>query len=321
MRAVRVSEPGGPEAMRLENVEVPEPGHGEVRVRVVAAGVNFVDVYFRSGLYPASPPFTPGMEAAGLVDAIGPGVTEVAEGDQVAYSGTLGAYAEYTIVPAPELVAVPSDLELETAAAIMLQGMTAHYLATSTYALGPDDTALVHAGAGGVGLLLTQIAKRRGATVYTTVSTDEKAALSTGAGADHVIRYTEVDFAERVAELMPGGVDVVYDSVGRDTFDRSLDCIRPRGLAVLYGQSSGPVDPVDPQRLNAAGSLYLTRPKLANYTANPHELASRATDLFDWVRDGDLAVRIGETHPLEEAATAHRRLEGRETTGKVLLTT
>lgn len=319
MRAIRVGQVGGPEAMRLEDIELPEPGEGQVRVRVAAAGVNFIDVYFRTGVYPVPTPFTLGMEAAGTVDAVGPGVTDFAEADRVAFVQFPGAYAEYAIVPAERLVPVPSEVELTTAGAVMLQGMTAHFLASSTFPLGHGDTALVHAGAGGAGLLLTQVAKLRGATVYTTVSTEAKAELSRQAGADEVILYTEADFREEIERLAPGGVDVVYDSVGADTFDRSIDCLRPRGTLVLFGQSSGPVEAVAPQRLNAAGSLYLTRPNLAHYTADREELLWRASDLFSWVTSGELDVRIGETHPLEDAATAHRRLEGRQTTGKVLL--
>jgi NADPH:quinone reductase len=320
MRAVRVHEFGGPDALQIDDLEVPEPGPGEVRVRVAAAGVNFIDVYHRTGAYPGEPPLVPGMEAAGHADALGEGVEGLAEGDAVAYAMVPGAYAEHAVVPADRLVPVPEGVEVTTAAALMLQGMTAHYLATSTVPLGEGDRVLVHAAAGGVGLLLTQIAKLRGATVYGTVSTEEKAALASGAGADEVIRYTEESFKERVSALTGGrGVDVVYDSVGKDTFDDSMACLRPRGHLVLFGQSSGAVAPVDPQRLNSGGSLYLTRPSLGYYVADRQELLQRAGDVLGWVRDGRLQVRIGETHPLADAAVAHRRLEGRQTTGKVLL--
>ncbi len=320
MRAIRVEAVGGPEALQVREVPVPEPGDGEARVRVTASGVNFIDVYTRTGAYKVPPPFTPGMEAAGVVDAVGPGVSGVSVGDRVAYAMQIGSYAEQAIVPAWKLVPVPEDVDLEVAAAVMLQGMTAHYLTQSTVQLGEGQTALVHAAAGGVGLLLTQIAKRCGAVVYGTVSTEEKAALAKAAGLDEVIRYTEVDFQEEVARLTNGtGVDVVYDSVGKDTFDRSMACLRPRGYLVLYGQSSGAVPPVDPQRLNRGGSLYLTRPSLGHYMTDAEEAASRAGDLFRWIREGKLNVRIGESHSLEDAGLAHERLTGRKTTGKVLL--
>jgi len=321
MRAIRVREVGGPEVLKVEDVEAPTPGEGEVRVRVAASGVNFIDVYFRTGAYSTPTPFTPGMEAAGTVDAVGPGVSGLAVGDRVAYAMHLGSYAEQVVLPAWKLVPVPDGVALDVAAAVMLQGMTAHYLACSTFPLADGHRALIHAGAGGVGLLLIQIAKRRGAVVYTTVSTEEKAELARQAGADEVIRYDQSDFGEEVARLTGGkGLDVVYDSVGLDTFDRSLASLRPRGCMVLFGQSSGAVPPVDPQRLNSGGSLFLTRPTLGHYIATPEELHQRAGELFGWIRDGDLDVRIGETHPLERAGEAHERLTGRKTTGKVLLT-
>jgi NADPH:quinone reductase len=319
MRAIRVSETGGPSVMTVEDVPTPEPGTNEVRVKVAAAGVNFLDVYFRSGQYPAELPLTPGVEAAGTVEAVGAGVTDAAIGDRVAFMGVRGAYAEQVIVPSERLVPVPQGITLEQAAAVMLQGVTAHYLATSTFPLEAGHSALVHAGAGGVGLLLTQIAKMRGATVYTTVSTEEKAERSRSAGADHVILYTEVDFAGELRRLGPEGVHVVYDSVGRDTFDQSLTCLRERGMAVLFGQSSGAVDPVAPQRLNTGGGLFLTRPSTAHYAARRDELLARAADVFAWVADGRLQVRIDETHELGDAPRAHERLEGRRTTGKLLL--
>ena len=320
MRAIRVEEVGGSGALRLRDVPVPEPGDGEARVRVAATGVNFIDVYTRTGAYKVPTPFTPGMEAAGVVNAVGSGVSNVDVGDRVAYAMHIGSYAEQVIVPTWKLVKVPGRVDLETAAAVMLQGMTAHYLTHSTVRLSEGQTTLVHAAAGGVGLLLTQIAKRCGATVYGTVSTAEKAELALAVGLDEVIRYTESDFAEEVARLTDGrGVDVVYESVGKDTFDQSMTCLCARGSLVLYGQSSGAVPPVDPQRLNAGGSLYLTRPSLGHYAANAEEVAWRAGDLFSWIQGGELDVRIGETHPLEDAGVAHDRLTGRKTVGKVLL--
>ncbi len=319
MRAIRIAAHGGPEVLTIDDSPEPEPGPGQVRIRVAAAGVNFIDVYFRTGAYPSELPFTPGLEAAGTVDAVGAGVDGVAPGDRVAFAMCPGAYAEAVVVPADRVVAVPEWVELHTAAALMLQGMTAHYLATSTYLVSEGDRILVHAAAGGVGHLLTQIAAARGATVFATVGSAEKADLAREAGAHEIIRYDEEDFGAALAERAGVGIDVVYDSVGKTTFDRSLTCLRPRGLMVLYGQSSGAVPPVDPQRLNREGSLYLTRPNLGDYIATREELRSRAADVFDWVGDGSLHVRIGETHPLEHAAEAHRRLEGRATTGKVLL--
>ncbi|MEX1256283.1 MAG: quinone oxidoreductase [Gemmatimonadota bacterium] len=320
MRAIRVHEIGGAEVLGVEEIAAPTPGEGEARVKIAAAGVNFIDVYQRTGAYKMPLPFTPGMEGAGVVDAVGAGVTGVKVGDRVAYAMQAGSYAEQAIVPAWKLVPVPDAVELDAAAAVMLQGMTAHYLAFSTFPLAKGQRALVHAAAGGVGLLLTQIAKRLGATVYGTVSTEQKAELARATGADEVIRYDQTDFAEEVRRFTGGeGLDVVYDSVGKDTFDRSMSVLRPRGMMVLYGQSSGAVPPVDPQRLNSGGSLFLTRPTLGHYIASPVELRRRAGDLFDWIASGELKVRIGERHPLEEAGVAHERLTGRKTTGKVLL--
>lgn len=320
MLAIRVKQPGGPEVLVPEEVPVPEPGPGQVRIRVKAAGVNFIDVYHRSGLYPLPLPMTPGSEAAGVVDAVGPGVEGFAPGDRVAHAMSVGSYAEYQVVNADRLVRVPEDLSFEDAAAAMLQGMTAHYLACSTFPLGPGHRALVHAAAGGVGLLLVQMAKLRGATVYGTVSTEEKAALARDAGADEVILYTRTDFEAEVRRLTDGqGVDVVYDSVGRTTFSAGLRCLKPRGYMVLFGQSSGPVDPLDPQVLNQRGSLFLTRPSLAHYAADPQELAWRAEELFGWIRSGQLKLRIDRTLPLARAEEAHRLLEGRATAGKLLL--
>lgn len=320
MRAIRVEEVGGAGALKLQDVPSPTPGEGEARVRVEASGVNFIDVYMRTGAYPVPPPFTPGMEGAGVVEAVGDRVETVTAGDRVAFAMHIGSYAEEVVVPAWKLVKIPDSVELDVAAAVMLQGMTAHYLACSTVTLGSGNRALIHAAAGGVGLLLTQIAKRAGATVYATVSTGEKADLASAAGADHVIRYTETDFAEELRRLTDGeGVHVVYDSVGKDTFDGSMTCVTPRGHLVLFGQSSGAVPPVDPQRLNAAGSIYLTRPSLAHYAANVGEIAWRADELFSWIGSGELDVRICESHRLEDAGVAHERLTGRKTTGKVLL--
>ena len=320
MKAVIVREHGGPEVLRFEETPVPKPGPGEALVRVEAAGVNFIDIYYRKGLYSTALPFTPGAEAAGVVEEVGPGVDAVQPGMRVAWAMGLGAYAEYALHSADRLVPVPDGVSPKQAAAALLQGMTAHYLVRSTYKLREGDRCLVHAAAGGVGLLLVQIAKKQGATVYGTVSTEEKAKLAREAGADHVILYSEEDFAGRVRELTGGeGVDVVYDSVGAATFDRSLDCLRPRGTLVLFGQSSGPVPPVDLQVLNAKGSLYVTRPSLSHYTLTRAELLERAADLFAWLADGSLKLRIDTELPLAEAATAHRLLEGRKTAGKVLL--
>ena len=321
MRAIRVHEYGGPEVFKLEEITLPEPGGGEAIVTVEAAGVNFIDVYHRTGLYPGALPFTPGMEAAGVVEAVGPGVYEVEVGDRVAYAMERGSYAERAVVPAWKLVRLPESLDAEAGAAAMLQGMTAHYLTRSTYPLAGGETALVHAAAGGVGLLLVQMAARIGATVIGTVSTEEKARLAREAGADAVILYTEGDFAEEALRLTDGrGVHVVYDSVGQATFDQSLACLRPRGLLALFGQSSGSVPPIDPSVLaTGGGSLFLTRPGLAHYAADRGELLERAGDVLHWVATGELRLRIDRTYPLSEAAEAHRALEGRQTAGKVLL--
>jgi NADPH2:quinone reductase len=320
MQAVRIHQTGGPEVLRAETVPVPRPAPGQVVVRLEASGVNFIDVYKRTGLYPVPLPATLGEEGAGTVTALGEGVSGLREGDRVAWAGVIGAYAEYAAVPAARVVPVPAGVETPAAAALMLQGMTAHYLATSTFRLGEGDTCLVHASAGGVGLLLVQIARRVGARVIGTAGTEAKAALAREAGAHHVIVYTSQDFVAETKRLTNGrGVEVIYDSVGKSTFLPGLDALAPRGMMVLFGQSSGSVDPIDPQLLNRKGSLYLTRPVLGHYTATTEELRRRAEDLFSWVRDGELAVRIGRTFPLAEAAAAHRALEGRTTTGKVLL--
>lgn len=320
MKAIRARAPGGPEVLRLEEIAVPAPGPGQVLVQVEAAGVNFVDVYQRTGQYPVTAPFTPGQEAAGRVSATGAGVTAPQVGDRVAYTGVLGAYAEYAVVPADRTVVLPDGVSARQGAAAMLQGMTAHYLATTTYPLRPGDTCLVHAAAGGVGLLLCQIAKLRGARVLGTVSTRQKAELARGAGADEVVLYTEQDFEAEVKRLTGGaGVQVVYDSVGRTTFEKGLNCLARRGLMVLFGQSSGPVGPFDPQVLNQKGSLFLTRPTLAHYIAARAELEARAADVLGWIARGTLKLRLAHEFPLAQAAEAHRQLEGRKTTGKVLL--
>lgn len=320
MKAVRVHKYGGPEVLTLENVPVPEPKAGEARVKIEAAGVNFIDIYQRTGLYPLQTPFTLGMEGAGTVDAVGDGVSEVRPGDRVAYAMILGSYAEYAVVPAWKLALLPANIDAKSGAALMLQGMTAHYLAHSTYPLKRGESALVHAAAGGVGLLLIQIAKQRGATVIGTVSTEAKARLAKDAGADHLILYTETDFADEVKKITSGrGVHVVYDSVGQSTFEKSLDCLRPRGYMVLFGQSSGSVPPFDAGKLVAKGSLFLTRPTLIHYTSDRAELLERAGDLFSWTASRKLKLRIEKTFVLAEAAEAHRQLEGRQTAGKIIL--
>ena len=320
MKAIRVHAPGGPEALRFEEIERPAPGPGQVLVKVEAAGVNFVDIYQRTGHYKVPLPFTPGQEAAGTVAVVGPGVTEPRLGDRVAYATVLGAYAEYAVVPADRVVELPEGVSAKQAAAAMLQGLTAHYLANSTYPLKPGDACLVHAAAGGVGLLLCQIAKLRGARVLGTVSTREKAALARGAGADEVILYTEQDFETEVKRLTNGaGLQVIYDSVGNTTFEKGLSCLALRGMMVLYGQSSGPVGPFDPQVLSQKGSLFLTRPTLVHYIATRVELLARASEVLGWIKSRKLALRIERELPLAQAAEAQRLLEGRQTTGKVLL--
>jgi NADPH:quinone reductase len=320
MRAVRITEPGGPEALEVLEVPEPEPGAGQLLVRVAAAGVNFIDTYQRSGAYPLDLPATLGLEGAGEVVAVGSGIKHRRVGDRVAWTGLLGSYAEQVLVPEEQAVVVPGDLELDIAAALMLQGMTAHYLSYSTKHLGEDDTVLVYAPAGGVGQLLVQLASWRGARVLAATSTDDKALRAQELGADEVIRYRDVDVADAVADLTDGkGVDVVYDSVGADTFESSLRCLKPRGLMVLYGQSSGPVGPIDPQVLNQHGSLYLTRPSLAHYSADPDELEWRATTMLEFAAHGQLDVAIHDRYPLDDAADAHRDLESGETSGKLLL--
>ncbi|HEX2928710.1 MAG TPA: quinone oxidoreductase [Candidatus Binatia bacterium] len=320
MKAVRVHKHGGADALVIDDIPIPEPKPGETRVKIEASGLNFIDIYHRTGLYPLQTPFTLGVEGAGVVDAVGDGVTEVKKGDRVAYAMIPGSYADYAIVPAARLAPVPANVDAKAAAALMLQGMTAHYLTHSTYALKRGDTALIHAAAGGVGLLLTQVAKMLGARVIGTVSTEAKAQLARQAGVDDVILYTQQDFLAEVKKLTDGGgVEVVYDSVGATTFDKSLECLRPRGYLVLFGQSSGPVPPFDPGKLAAKGSLFLTRPTLAHYALTRAELLQRSGDLFNWIAAGKVKLRIDKTLPLTEAAEAHRLLEGRKTTGKLVL--
>jgi NADPH:quinone reductase len=320
MSAMRIRTPGGPETLIEERVAVPAPAPSEALVRVEFAGVNFIDIYKRAGLYKVPLPTTLGEEGAGTVESVGDGVTEVRPGDRVAWASVLGAYAEYATVPAKRLVPVPAGVDTRIAAAVMLQGMTAHYLSASTYPLKQGDRCLVHAAAGGVGLLLVQLAKRRGAYVIGTAGSDEKAELARGAGADEVIVYTRQDFVQEVKRLTDGrGVQVIYDSVGKTTFLPGLDVLAQRGMMVLFGQSSGPVDPLDPQLLNQKGSLFLTRPTLAHYAAAREELLWRSGELFASIARRELSVRIGAEFPLADAAQAHRALEGRRTTGKVLL--
>jgi NADPH2:quinone reductase len=320
MKAVRVHAPGGPEALKVEDVSEPTPKPGEAVVKVDAAGLNFIDVYQRSGLYKLDMPLTLGLEAGGTVTAVASGVTEVKVGDKVAYTGVPGAYAQYAAVPAAKLVVLPQGVSTRQGAAAMLQGMTAHYLACTTYPLKKGDTCLVHAAAGGVGLLLCQIAKMRGARVIGTVSTDEKAKLAREAGADEVILYTTQDFEAETKRITGGkGLQVVYDSVGKTTFEKGFNVLAPRGMMVLYGQSSGPVTPFDAGILGAKGSLFLTRPSLFAYTATREELLQRAGDVLGWIRDGKLKLRMEFEFPLKDVAEAHRALEGRKTTGKVLL--
>jgi NADPH:quinone reductase len=320
MKAIRVHETGGPEKMIYEDDSLPFPGPNQALVKIHAIGVNFIDVYYRTGLYASPLPFIPGMEAAGLVDSIGKNVTLVKPGDRVAYAGSNGAYAEYALVDAGQLVKLPDAVDFQTAAAVMLQGMTAHYLTHSTFPLRKGETVLLHAAAGGVGLLLIQLARKIGATVVGTVSAEKKAELAKSAGADHDILYTQTDFELEVKRITAGvGVDVVYDSVGQATFDKSLNCLKRRGMMVLFGQSSGPVPPLNPNILNPKGSLYLTRPSLGHYTATREELLWRAGDVLSWISEGSLNVHVDRVYPLREAAQVHRDLESRQTAGKVLL--
>jgi NADPH2:quinone reductase len=320
MKIIQISKTGGPEEMKLVDAPVPAPGPKQALIKVAASGVNFIDVYFRTGLYKADLPFTPGNEASGTVEAVGPDVTEVQPGDRVAYAMHRGSYAEYTVVPAAVLVKLPDHVDMKAAAAAMLQGMTAHYLTHSSYPLKPGDTCLIHAAAGGAGRLAVQMAKMLGATVYGTAGTDEKAAIARSAGADEVIVYTREDFVAAVKKLTGGkGLDVVYDSVGVSTFLKGLDLIRPRGMMVLFGQSSGAVPPFDPAVLNQKGSLFLTRPSLAHHCLTREELLWRAGDVLSWIAAGRLELRIDKVYALEDAPQAHRDLESRRTAGKLLL--
>ena len=320
MQAIRVHESGGPEVLQYEQLPTPTPGPDDVLVKLDASGVNYVDIYQRSGLYKMSLPYTPGSEGAGTVAAVGANVRDVRAGDRVGYCGSLGAYATHAVVAASRVVVLPEAIDTTKAAALMLQGITAHYLCHSTYPLKKGDAVLIHAAAGGVGLLLVQMAEMLGARVLATVSTEAKAALAREAGADEVILYTEQDFEKEVKRLTGGrGVQVVYDSVGKTTFDQSLNCLAPRGYLVLFGQASGPVPPLDPQVLMHKGSLFLTRPTMGNYITTREELTSRANDVLGWAASGTLRVRIDRTFPLARAADAHRALAGRGTSGKLLL--
>jgi NADPH2:quinone reductase len=320
MQAIQITQTGGAEVLVRRELPTPTPGPGEALVRIEACGVNFIDIYLREGRYPSTLPFIPGQEAAGVVAALGPGVTAFKVGDRVAWCGIPGTYAALAVAPIARLIAIPDGVTTQQAAAAMLQGMTAHYLTNSTYAIQPGDAVLVHAGAGGVGLLLIQMAKRLGARVFATVSNEEKAALAHAAGADEMILYTREGFTAKVREFTSGaGVPVVYDSVGKTTFDGSLACLRPRGILVLYGGSSGAVPPFDLIQLSTRGSLYITRPTLKDYTASREELEQRAGDVLGWVADGSLKLRLEHSYPLADAAQGHRDLEGRKTTGKVLL--
>jgi len=320
MKAIRIHAPGGPEALQYDDVAEPTPGAGQAVVKLAAACVNFIDVYFRTGAYKAPLPLIIGLEGAGTVTAVGQGVTDVKAGDIVAWTGVPASYAQMTAVPADRLVKLPAGVAPMTGAAAMLQGMTAHYLVKSSYPLKKGDTCLVHAAAGGMGLLLCQMGKMLGATVIGTVSTEEKAALAKGAGADHVILYSKQDFEAEVKRITGGrGVDVVYDGVGATTFDKSLSCLRPRGFMILFGAASGPVPPLDLQVINQRGSLFVQRPSLNHHIAAREELMQRAGDVLGWIRDGKIKLRVEHQFPLAQAADAHRALEGRKTTGKILL--
>ncbi|MGH3843977.1 MAG: quinone oxidoreductase family protein [Pseudonocardiaceae bacterium] len=321
MRAIQITETGGPEVLQLAELPDPQPGPGQLVVEVAASGVNYIDTYHRSGAYPMPLPFVPGSEGAGTVTAVGAGAGDVAVGDRVAWATSLGSYAEQAVVPADQAVPVPDGVDIDIAAGCLLQGMTAHYLAVSVHAVQPGETVLVHAAAGGMGQLLTQLATASGARVIGTVSTPAKERLAREAGAAEVIRYTEIDdLAGEVRRLTGGdGVAAVYDGVGASTFDASLATLRPRGMLALFGAASGPVPPVDPQRLNAAGSIFLTRPKLADYVATRDELTWRAGEVFDAIRNGSLRITIGGRYPLAEASRAHQDLQARRTTGKLLL--
>jgi NADPH2:quinone reductase len=320
MKAIQVNQPGGPEVLQLADLPIPQPKPNEAVVKIAASGVNFIDIYQREGRYNVPPPFVPGQEGAGVVTSVGPEVKSIKPGDRVAWTTILGSYAEYAAVPGERLVQVPQGVSDQQAAAVMLQGMTAHYLSHDTFPLKPGQTALIHAAAGGVGLLLVQMAHNIGARVIGTVSTDEKAKLARQAGADEVILYTQTDFEAETKRLTGGkGVDVVYDSVGKTTFEKGLNVLRPRGMMVLFGGSSGAVPPFDPMQLASKGALYVTRPTLVHYTATTEELRARASDVFKMIAEGKLKLRIEHIYPVADAAKAHRDLEGRKTTGKLLL--
>ena len=320
MKAIRIHAPGGPEALQYDDVAEPTPSAGQAVVKLAAAGVNYIDVYFRTGAYKAPLPLIIGLEGAGTVSAVGQGVTDVKAGDTVAWTGVPGAYAQMAAVPADRLVKLPAGVAAKDGAAAMLQGMTAHYLVKSSYPLKKGDTCLVHAAAGGMGLLLCQMGKMLGATVIGTVSTEEKATLAKGAGADYVILYSKQDFEPEVKRITGGrGVDVVYDGVGVTTFDKSLHCLRPRGFMILFGAASGPVPPLDLQIINQRGSLFVQRPSLNHHIATREELVQRAGEVLGWIRDGKIKLRVEHQFPLAQAADAHRALEGRKTTGKILL--
>lgn len=320
MKAIQVSQVGGPEVLEYKDVPVPEPGPEQVLIKSEVIGVNFIDVYHRTGLYPRPLPFIPGLEAAGTVEAVGEEVTHLEVGDRVAYAANPGAYAEQTLAQAWSVVKLPEAIDFPTATALMVQGLTAHYLSHSTFPLREGHRVLVHAAAGGVGLLLVQLAKIKGARVAGTVSTPEKAEVASNAGVDRIINYTKEDFETAVRGWTAGdGVDVVYDSVGQTTFSKSLNCLKPRGMLVSFGQSSGPVPPFDIQILSQKGALFITRPTLHHYIPNRDELVWRASDLMNWVAGGLLSVRLGQVFPLSEAYLAHQALQGRKTTGKVIL--
>lgn len=320
MKSVKVNEFGSPEVLSYEDNEIPEPKENETRVKLEAIGVNYIDIYQRTGLYPNEVPFTPGMEGAGVIDEISDNKFGLKEGDRVAYAMNIGSYAEYSIVPSWKLVKIPDHIDIKTAAGCMLQGMTAHYLTHSTFKLNCDHTLLLHAAAGGVGLLLTQIAKKLGASIIGTCSSDEKVKLAKTAGADHLINYKEKSFEEEVKKITKNdGVDVVYDSVGKATFNGSLNCLKPRGMLVSFGQSSGAIPDFNPGILSQKGSLFLTRPTLKDYATSREELLQRTNDLFSWIKSGDLKIRIHKTYPLDNVREAHKDLESRKTSGKLLL--
>ncbi len=322
MKAIRVHQHGGPDVLIPEDVSKPQPDAQEALIQLRSAGVNYIDTYHRKGLYDQALPFTLGVEGGGVVEEIGDDVSHLTPGDRVAYALTLGSYAEYAVVPAWRLVTIPDEIDFDTATAVMVQGMTAHYLIRDTYPVRESDTVLIHAAAGGMGLLLVQIAKIAGARVIGTTSTAEKANLALQHGADEIILYTKDNFVDVVQDLTNGqGVQAIFDGVGQATFLKGLDCLRPRGYMVLYGQASGPVEPVDPQILNQKGSLFLTRPSLGHYVANQEEIQKRADDIFNWLRSGALQVRIDRIFPLDEAADAHRYIENRKSKGKLLLRT